>query len=53
MGADGKPHELDWAELILGLCDRFHCLPSALEEEEGLLWMLAVERTAREARGEV
>lgn len=53
MGADGKPVDLDWAELILGLCERFHCLPSQLEAEQDLLWLLAVERIAREARGEV
>lgn len=26
--------ELEEADLIIGLCDRFHCLPSQLEEED-------------------
>lgn len=36
-----KPAELAWAETVIGLCDRFHVLPSAvLAEDAGLLRML-------------
>jgi hypothetical protein len=39
--ADGstvtKPGELIEAELVLGLCDRFHCLPSQLMAEDARL----------------
>lgn len=38
-----KPGELLWAETVVGLCDRFHCLPSALEKEDvSLLMALAI-----------
>jgi hypothetical protein len=40
----GKPPELQEAELILGLCDRFHKLPSeVLAEPIFLLWLLMIE----------
>ena len=36
-----KPFELQQAEIILGLCDRFHKLPSEINEEDiGLLRLL-------------
>ena len=38
-----KPVELTYAETIIGLCDRFHCLPSQLENESAeLLRMLRI-----------
>ncbi len=40
-----KPGELAQAEMVLALCERFHCLPSALEKEDAsLLMMLAVSK---------
>ena len=37
----GKPAELTWAETVIGLCERFHVLPSAvLAEDAGMLRML-------------
>lgn len=34
--------------MILTLCQRFHCLPSALlAEDAGLLQLLAIERAGR------
>ena len=37
----GKPPQLAWAETIVGLCDRFGVLPSAvLAEDAELLLML-------------
>lgn len=47
--------ELAEAELIIGLCDRFHCLPSVLMEEDVyLLRMLRlVERGRRDDVGAV
>ena len=39
----GKPWELARAELIDGLCQRYHCLPSELlREDASLLRMLAI-----------
>jgi hypothetical protein len=39
------PAALARAELILGLCREFHCLPSQLEGEDvELLRLLAIER---------
>ena len=36
-----KPSELEWAERVVGLAERFHVLPSAvLAEDAGLLRML-------------
>lgn len=36
-----KPVQLQWAEEVIALCDRFHVLPSAvLAEDAGLLRML-------------
>ena len=36
-----KPPELTWAETVIGLCERFGQLPSAiLDEDAGLLRML-------------
>lgn len=44
----GKPGELTRAELTLGLCERFGCLPSQLYAEDGdLLRLLAIERRGR------
>ncbi|MBP8301853.1 MAG: hypothetical protein KA020_15895 [Planctomycetes bacterium] len=38
-----KPGELVWAEMVDGLCRRYHCLPSALEQEDStLLYMLNI-----------
>lgn len=38
---------------MLGLCDRFHCLPSALfDEDSELLRYLEIEALVREARGD-
>ena len=38
-----KPWELTEAEAVLGLCDRFHKLPSeVLNEDASLLWYLDV-----------
>lgn len=38
-----KPSELTWAERVIGLCDRFHVLPSqVLAEDAGMLRMLAL-----------
>lgn len=38
-----KPGELAQAEMVLALCERFHCLPSALEQEDStLLYMLNI-----------
>ena len=40
-----EPAELTRARLILGLCDRFRCLPGqVLAEDAGLLRMLDVHR---------
>ena len=37
------PGALAHAEMVISLCERFHCLPSALEREDAsLLMMLAV-----------
>lgn len=35
--AVGKPWELARAELIDGLCQRYHCLPSAIMREDAYL----------------
>lgn len=41
MKAGGKPAELAWAEMVVGLGERFGQLPSAvLAEDAGLLRML-------------
>lgn len=38
---------------VLALCDRFHCLPSAIRAEDaGLLRLLEIEALVREARGD-
>jgi hypothetical protein len=38
-----KPGALVWAEMVDGLCQRYHCLPSELEREDvSLLWMLEI-----------
>lgn len=43
MRAGGKPPELAWAELVIGLADRWHVLPSAvLAESSDTLRMLAL-----------
>lgn len=43
-----KPPELARAELVLGLCREFSCLPSALAREDaGLLRLLAIEQMGR------
>jgi hypothetical protein len=48
----GKPRELAQAELILGLCERFGCLPSALLQEDAtILRMLKVESMGRKGEG--
>lgn len=39
----GKPAELVEAEVIVALCERFHCLPSALlREDVGFLKLLEI-----------
>ena len=38
-----KPQELQWAEIIDGLCQRYSCLPSqAMAEDVGVLRMLDI-----------
>ena len=40
-----KPSELAEAEMILGLCERFHCLPSQIvEEDASLLRLILIEQ---------
>ena len=49
-----KPGALEQAEMVISLCERFHCLPSALEREDAsLLMMLAILREASPANGGV
>ncbi len=44
-----KPRELEHAQLVLSLCDRFHCLPSQLMREDvEVLKLLQVEALGRE-----
>lgn len=44
----GKPSELARAEFVLGLCERFGCLPSALlQEDASIIRMLKVEAMGR------
>ena len=44
----GKPWELACAELIDGLCQRYHCLPSEImKEDSSLLKMLAILNLAQ------
>lgn len=41
------------ARLILGLCERFGCIPDvAYEMDAGVLRLLAIERTYRDEGGE-
>ena len=41
------------AELVLGLCERFHCLPEALKAESAdLLRLLAIEALGRREKGD-
>jgi hypothetical protein len=43
-GSIVKPGELAEAELVLGLCDRFHCIPEVAEEmDAGVLRLLKIE----------
>ena len=53
----GKPRELEYAQLILGICREFSCLPSQVRAEDcDLLRLLEIERLggrADEERGEV
>lgn len=43
-----KPAALDEAELIDGLCQRYHCLPSALlAEDVSVIKMLAIVALGR------
>ena len=43
-----KPAELTNAEMILGLCDRFHKLPSEIENEDAeLLSLIAITQLAQ------
>ncbi len=38
-----KPRELEWAEIVDGLCQRYSCLPSqVMAEDVGILRMLAI-----------
>ena len=38
-----KPMELEMAEIVDGICQRYSCLPSALlREDAGILRMLAI-----------
>jgi len=38
-----KPSELQWAEIIDGLCQRYSCLPSqVMAEDVGILRMLDI-----------
>ncbi len=48
-----KPPEMAEAEWVLGLCRRFHCLPSALlAEDAGLLrWLLIEQEGTRREEG--
>jgi hypothetical protein len=40
---DSKPSELEWAETVIRLAERFHVLPSAvLAEDSDMLRMLAL-----------
>lgn len=44
----GKPLEMARAEFILGMCERFGCLPSQLlAEDAGLMRMLKLETMGR------
>jgi hypothetical protein len=48
-----KPAQLVEAELVLGICERFGQLPSAvLAEDARLLQYLNIERAYREQRGD-
>lgn len=43
-----KPAELTRAEVILGLCERFGCLPDRLYEQDGeLMRLLLIEQLGR------
>jgi hypothetical protein len=46
------PAELAQAQLVVGLCERFHCLPSQLlAEDAGLLRMVHLVELARPDEG--
>ena len=46
------PGEVITARLVLGLCDRFHKLPSEVLAERGdMLRLLAIERLAEDKNG--
>lgn len=41
------------AELVLGLCDRFHCLPSQLEDEPAdIMRLIAIQAMGTKQREE-
>lgn len=43
MGSTAEPGALAHAKLILALCDKFHCLPSAvLDEDAEILQLLRI-----------
>jgi len=47
-----KPWELERAEIIDGLCQRYSCLPSQLMEEEAtILQMLAIVQAGEPDEG--
>ena len=46
----GKPWELDEAEQIIGLCDRFHCLPKeggVLDQDADIIRMMKIVALSR------
>ncbi len=48
-----KPHALANADLIINLCERFHCLPSQLLKEDAeFLRLLAIHDLGDPERGE-
>lgn len=48
-----EPEEANNARLILGLCDRFHCLPSQIYEEDAELFrMLTIEAMTKREEDE-
>jgi len=46
------PVEVMETRLVLGLCDRFHCLPSeVLAEDSGIIRLLMIEKLGEKERG--
>ncbi len=51
-----KPVELEEAELIIGLCDRFHCLPKEggiLDQDVDIIRLLKIYAMGNQEEGEL